>query len=299
LAARLCKADLASQMVSEFPELQGIMGGYYAAHEGLGSEVAEAIRDHYKPLGPSDAIPVSPLAIAVSLADKLDALVCFFGIGEAPTGSRDPFALRRAALGVIRILLENGLRLPLRPFIAELAAGAGLEPNGLLAFFGDRLAGRLRDLGRRYDLVDAIFALGDDDVVRVAARVDALGAFLAAADGSNLLAGFRRAGNILAAEAKKGDLPVGAPARAESPIEEAALFDALADCAPKVDAALTGEDFAGAMSALAALRGPVDAFFEAVLVNADDPEIRARRLRLLASVQAQMLRIADFSRVAG
>jgi glycyl-tRNA synthetase beta chain len=299
LAARLCKADLVSQMVSEFPELQGIMGGYYATHEGLGQEVAEAIRDHYKPLGPSDAIPLSPVAIAVSLADKLDSLVGFFGIGEAPTGSRDPFALRRAALGVIRILLENRLRLSLGPLIAELAGAAGTEARGLMAFFADRLAGLLRDQGRRHDLVDAIFALGDDDVVRVAARVDALGEFLATTDGANLLAGFRRAGNILAAEARKGSLPSGPPARAAAPVQEAALFDALASCAPKVDSALAREDFTDAMGALAALREPVDAFFEAVLVNADDPETRAGRLRLLAAVQAQMLRIADFSRVGG
>jgi glycyl-tRNA synthetase beta chain len=299
LAARLCKADLASLMVGEFPELQGIMGGYYAREEGLDAEIAEAIRDHYKPLGPSDAIPLAPVAVAVALADKLDSLVCFFDIGEAPTGSRDPFALRRAALGVIRILLENRLRLSLGALIDALAAAAGREAPGLMAFFSDRLAGLLRESGRRHDLVEAVFAVGDDDVVRVAARLEALDGFLASADGADLLAGVRRAGNILAAEARKGELPAGEPVRVAAPIEEAALFDALRACAPAVDEALAREDFAGAMTRLAALRGPLDAFFEGVLVNAEDAAARANRLRLLAAIQAQMLRIADFSRIVG
>jgi glycyl-tRNA synthetase beta chain len=297
LAARLCKADLASHMVGEFPELQGIMGGYYADHEGLGSDVAQAIRDHYRPLGPSDGLPLAPAAIAVALADKLDSLVGFFSIGEAPTGSRDPFALRRAALGVIRIILENGLRLSLGALVDEIGAGAGLDAPGLMAFFRDRLAGLLRESGRRHDLVDAVLAMEDDDLVRLVARLEALDGFLATADGADLLAGFRRAGNILAAEAKKGPLPEGEPRRAETPPQEASLFDALGPCAASVDHALVSEDFAAAMTALAALRAPLDGFFEAVLVNAPEPEIRANRLRLLVKIRAQMLRIADFSRI--
>ncbi|HEY2049687.1 MAG TPA: glycine--tRNA ligase subunit beta [Caulobacteraceae bacterium] len=298
-AARLAKADLASGMVGEFPELQGIMGGYYAEREGLPPEVANAIRGHYRPQGPSDAIPIAPVSIAVALADKLDSLIGFFAIGEAPTGSRDPFALRRAALGVIRIILENGLRFSLGDLLDEVSARTGLQPVGLMAFFADRLKVALREAGRRHDLVDAVFALGDDDLVRVVARVEALSGFLASEDGANLLAAFRRAGNILSAEAKKGELPGGAPARVTAPPEEAALYDALEAVAPAIDAALAAEDFGAAMIAMAGLRAAVDAFFDAVLVNSEVPAERANRLRLLGRVRDTMLRVADFARVAG
>jgi glycyl-tRNA synthetase beta chain len=298
-AGRLAKADLATNMVGEFPELQGVMGGYYAAAQGEPEAVAQAVRDHYKPQGPSDSVPTAPVTVAVALADKLDSLVGFFAIGEAPTGSRDPFALRRAALGVIRILFENGVRASAAA-LAEMAdtAGSG-EARAVAAFFADRLKVALRDQGRRHDLVDAVFALGDDDLVRLAARIEALSAFLATEDGANMLSGSKRAANILAAEAKKGPLPEGEPSRAAAPAEEAALFDALAAQRPLIDAALQREDFAGAMTALASLRGPVDAFFDKVLVNAEDADIRANRLRLLAAVQRHMGKIADFSAISG
>jgi glycyl-tRNA synthetase beta chain len=298
-AARLAKADLATGMVGEFPELQGVMGGYYASAQGEPSEIAAAIRDHYRPQGPGDGVPTAPVSIAVALADKLDTLAGFFGIGQAPTGSRDPFALRRAALGVIRIIFENGLRLSIAEVAALADSGDAGQTAAVLAFFADRLKVSLRDQGRRHDLVDAVFALGDHDLLRVATRLDALAGFLASEDGANLLAGFKRASNILAAESRKGDLPVGAPERVATPMEEAALFDALALSRPTIDAALSREDFAAAMMALAALRGPVDAFFQNVLVNAEDAAVRDNRLRLLASIRSEMNKIADFSLVSG
>lgn len=297
LAGRLAKADLASGLVGEFPELQGVMGGYYARHEGLAADVAQAISEHYRPQGPSDVTPRAPLAICVALADKLDSLISFFAIGEAPTGSRDPFALRRAALGVIRIILENGLRLPLSALLAEIAGRA--PPDGLVAFFADRLKVALRDAGGRADLADAVFALGDDDLVRIIARIDALAAFLASEDGVNLLAGFKRASNSLAAEAKKGPLPDGAPISVAAPPEQAALFDAWRLCVPAVAAALAAEDFNAAMEALSRLRAPVDAFFEKVLVNSEVAEERTHRLRLLTAVRSVMLSVADFGLVTG
>jgi len=297
LAGRLAKADLATGLVGEFPELQGVMGGYYARHEGLPADVAQAISEHYRPQGPSDVTPRAPLAISVALADKLDSLIGFFAIGEAPTGSRDPFALRRAALGVIRIILENGLRLPLSTLLADIA---GKSPaDGLLAFFADRLKVALRDQGGRADLADAVFALGDDDLVRIIARIDALAAFLATEDGENLLAGFKRASNILAAEAKKGPLPDGESISVASPPEQAALFEAWRQCVPAVETALATEDFNGAMRALARLRAPVDAFFEKVLVNSEVAEERTHRLRLLTAVRSVMLSVADFGLVSG
>jgi glycyl-tRNA synthetase beta chain len=298
-AGRLAKADLATEMVGEFPELQGVMGGYYAAAQGETDAVAEAVGDHYRPQGPSDSVPTAPVAVAVALADKLDSLVGFFAIGEAPTGSRDPFALRRAALGVIRLLFENGLRASVA-HLAGLAdtSGAG-QARAVAAFFADRLKVALRDQGRRHDLVDAVFALGDDDLVRLAARIEALGGFLATEDGANLLAGSKRAANILGAEAKKGPLPEGEPMRAAGPPEETALYDALASERSTIDAALEREDFTGAMRALASLRAPVDAFFDKVLVNAEDVGVRANRLRLLAAVQREMSKIADFSAISG
>jgi glycyl-tRNA synthetase beta chain len=291
-AARLAKADLASQMVGEFPELQGVMGRYYAGADGLDPVLADAIRDHYRPQGPGDVVPTAAVSVAVALADKLDTLVGFFSIDEKPTGSKDPYALRRAALGVIRIILEGGNRLALNSV-------SGVQANDLLPFFADRLKVTLRDQGKRFDLVDAVFALNDDDLVRIVARVEALDGFLKTDDGANLLAGYRRAANILKAEEKKGPLPTGAPSAVSEPAEEAALFAALQALAPRLDAALAAEDFTGAMTALAALRGPVDAFFTAVLVNSDVAAERDNRLRLLQQVQSAMGKVADFSLVTG
>ena len=285
-AARLAKADLASGMVGEFPELQGLMGGYYARTADLDGEIADAIRDHYRPQGRSDAVPTASISVAVSLADKLDTLLGFFAIDEKPTGSKDPYALRRAALGVIRIILENGLRLSV--------------PTELKDFFADRLKVLLRDQGKRHDLVDAVFALGDDDLVRIVARVDALSTFLTTEDGANLLAGYKRAANILRAEEKKGPLPTGAAtALSGASAEEGALVSALRQAAPKVDTALAAENFAAAMTALASLRGPVDAFFDKVLVNSDIPAERENRLKLLGQVKDLMGRVADFSQISG
>ncbi|HLK23093.1 MAG TPA: glycine--tRNA ligase subunit beta [Caulobacteraceae bacterium] len=293
-AARLCKADLATGMVGEFPELQGVMGGYYAAEEGLEASVVDAIRDHYKPQGPSDEAPTTPVTVAVALADKLDMLGSFFAIGEKPTGSRDPFALRRAALGVIRIVLANGLRLPLRARFAPKVAA------DLVEFFADRLKVALREQGKRHDLVDAVFALGDDDLLRVVTRVDALDILLSTEDGANLLTGYRRASNILRAEERKGPLPSGeARRKADAPPEETALVNALASIAPRVEADLGNEDFTAAMRALAGLRAPVDAFFDHVLVNDPDAATRDNRLRLLVQVRDLMGRVADFSQIAG
>jgi glycyl-tRNA synthetase beta chain len=334
-AARLAKADLASQMVGEFPELQGVMGRYYALADGKQEEVADAIRDHYRPQGPSDAVPTEPVGLAVALADKLDTLIGFFAIDEKPTGSRDPYALRRAALGVIRLTLGSSIRMSLDKLpigtIEKLAAqltdqrvdvGAGdgvvedmtIVPGknlfehsreirtDLLAFFADRLKVTLRDQGKRFDLVDAVFALNDDDLVRIVARVGALDGFLKTEDGANLLAGYRRAVNILKAEEKKGPLPTGAPTAptaVTAPAEEAALYSVLQDMAPKLETALAAEDFTGAMTALAALRGPVDAFFVGVLVNSEVASERDNRLRLLQQVRDAMGRVADFSQVTG
>ncbi|MBL8647272.1 MAG: glycine--tRNA ligase subunit beta [Sphingosinicella sp.] len=286
-AARLCKADLTTGMVGEFPELQGLMGGYYARAEGLPDAVADAIRDHYKPVGQGDDVPTAPVTVAVALADKLDSLQQFFGIGETPTGSKDPFALRRSALGVIRLLTDNGLRYAIPPV--------------LLDFFADRLKVQQREAGVRHDLIDAVFALGgEDDLVRLLARVKALQAFIGTDDGTNLLAGYKRAANILKAEAKKGELPSApdAPTYTSEPAE-AALIAALGVAAPKAEAAVAAEDFEGAMAALASLRAPIDGFFEDVTVNDSDPEKRAFRLALLVRVRDAVHRVADFSRIEG
>jgi len=294
-AARLAKADLVSEMVGEFPELQGVMGRYYALEAGEPEAVADAIRDHYKPQGPSDSVPTEPVGIAVALADKLDTLVGFWAIDEKPTGSKDPFALRRAALGVVRIVLENEVRLKLQ---------SNLEvSNDLLSFFADRLKQVLRDQGQRHDLIDAVFALGEDDLVLITRRVEALGAFLDTEDGANLLAGYKRAANILKAEEKKGDLPsdlsVDDSLIAKGPAEEQALGKALADVEAAIEGPLAAEDFTGAMAELAKLRAPVDAFFEAVMVNDDDAAVRANRLALLTKIRATLHRVADFSRIDG
>jgi glycyl-tRNA synthetase beta chain len=302
-AARLAKADLATGMVGEFPELQGVMGRYYAIEEGMAPAIADAIRDHYRPQGPSDVAPTAQVSVAVALADKLDMLAGFFAIGEKPTGSRDPFALRRAALGVTRIILESRLRLRLLTLLPSTGTSILLDADdqaAIMAFFVDRLKVLLRDQGKRHDLVDAVFALGDDDLTRIVARVEAIDAFLTTNDGANLLAGYKRATNILKAEEKKGALPSGPVERLpNAPPEENVLVNALASIGPRVEADLAKEDFTAAMRALAALRAPVDGFFEHVLVNDPDAATRANRLRLLIQVRDLMGRVADFSLVAG
>ena len=281
-AARLCKADLVTEMVGEFPELQGLMGGYYAEKEGLPQEVSNAIRDHYKPVGQGDEVPTAPVTVAVSLADKLDTLRSFFSIDEKPTGSKDPFALRRAALGVIRIIEENGLRF-------------GVAEGDLLDFFADRLKVQQREAGVRHDLIDAVFALGgEDDLVRLLARVKALQSFIETEDGANLLAGYKRAANILKKEEFEPTEPSHAPEEAEK-----ALIDALQAAQPKAVAAIEGEDFAAAMSALASLRAPIDRFFEDVIVNAEEKHVRAARLTLLSRFRDAVHQVADFSRIEG
>jgi glycyl-tRNA synthetase beta chain len=294
-AARLAKADLGTGMVGEFPELQGLMGGYYARAEGLEDAVADAVRDHYKPQGPGDSVPTAPVSVAVALADKLDTLIGFFSVDEKPTGSKDPYALRRAALGVIRVVLEGRLRIPLN----NITGPAGVSRD-LGAFFADRLKVLLRDQGKRHDLVDAIFALGDDDLVRIVDRVDALDAFLKTEDGKNLLAGYRRATNILKAEEKKGPLPTGeAKSLPDAPHEETMLLAALRIALPDLKIELQEERYADALGTLAQLRAPVDAFFEKVLVNSEDMTVRQNRLRLLAQVRDAMGLAADFSQIVG
>lgn len=349
-AAELCKADLVTEMVGEFPELQGLMGGYYARAEGLPDAVADAIRDHYKPVGQGDDVPSAPVTVAVALADKLDTLSSFFVINERPTGSRDPFALRRAALGVISIIQENSLRLrlswpmaaalaylvgktkgttdvqnfelgvqkleeagirfegaaanKLRDIARENAIGAAadifdsvIQPTigALLNFIADRLKVQQREAGVRHDLIDAVFALGgEDDLVRLLARVHALQAFIGTEDGANLLAGYKRAANIL----KKEEFAAGATNTAPEPAE-AALIAALDAAAPRAAAAVEAEDFTTAMAALATLRAPIDAFFEAVTVNDADPVKRAARLGLLERLRSAVHQVADFSRIEG
>ncbi len=355
-AAHLAKADLVTEMVGEFPELQGLMGRYYASAQGEDPSVAAAIEEHYKPQGPNDRVPAAPVSIAVALADKFDTLGSFWAIGEKPTGSKDPYALRRAALGVVRIVLENGLRLPLTPplntavwgalfdveFAREDEADAVVEslerrgfpegpeldevrgsflasrrreapaPDearlretiaGLLAFFADRLKVYLREKGARHDLIDAVFALpGQDDLLMIVRRVEALGRLLDAEDGRNLLAGYRRAANILRAEEKKDGAGAFAgrhdPAALILPAEKS-LADALAALGAEARERVGREDFEGAMRALSGLRAPVDAFFRDVTVNADDPALRLNRLRLLGELRDAVHAVADFSRIAG
>ena len=297
LAAHLCKADLVSGMVGEFPELQGVMGRYYALEEKLPTAIADAIGDHYAPAGPNDRCPTAPLSVVVALADKLDTLVSFWAIGEKPTGSRDPYALRRAALGIIRIVVENNIRLPLKKFF---------DADDLMAFFADRLKVQMREKGVRHDVVDAVFALGgEDDLVRLLARVEAVQSFLGTEAGRNLLTAYGRAANIVRAEEKKDKTLsakiAGAPDVAlMEQVEEKAVASALAEIERIVKPALQREDFAGAMQAFAGLRGPIDAFFEKVTVNvADKPDLRLNRLRLLNQIRATMDSVADFSRIEG
>ncbi|WP_281685318.1 glycine--tRNA ligase subunit beta [Thalassobaculum salexigens] len=313
-AATLAKADLTTGMVGEFPELQGLMGRYYALDAGEDAQVADAIAQHYSPVGPTDTCPTAPVSVAVAMADKIDTLVGFFAIGETPTGSKDPFALRRAALGVIRLIIENGLRISLLPLFAQARAriagaeGAAEADAKLLDFFADRLKVHLREQGVRHDLIAAVFELGgEDDLVRLLARVHALADFLATDDGANLLAGYRRASNILRAEEKK-DGPFSATEetfadRIDPSIlaqaEETALYDAVRAADTEIGNHLAAEAFTSAMASLSNLRGPIDAFFDAVTVNADDAALRTNRLRLLDAVRTAMGNIADFSRVEG
>lgn len=291
-AALYAKSDLRTEVVGEFPEVQGLMGRYYAELEGLDPAIAAAAEDHYKPQGPTDRVPTAPVSVAVALADKLDTLVGFWAIDEKPTGSKDPYALRRAALGVVRMVLENGLPLKLSTLVEA----------DLLAFFADRLKVHLREAGARHDLVDAVFALpGQDDLLLVVKRVEALSRFLSSEDGKTLLAGTKRAANILRIEEKKdghtyeGGIDAGLLAEPD----ERALADALAALRPQIEAALAAEDFEGAMGLMARLRAPVDAFFEKVTVNAEDAALRQNRLRLLADIRALTRTVADFDRIEG
>ncbi|WP_398484377.1 glycine--tRNA ligase subunit beta [Tardiphaga sp.] len=311
-AAQLAKADLLTEVVGEFPELQGLMGKYYALAHGEDAAVAAASEDHWKPQGAGDSVPSDPVSIAVGLADKLDTLTSFWAMDEKPTGSKDPFALRRAALGVIRLVLENNLRLSMTKAAKSgvdglLATSAGKTfadtqkvPSDLLAFFADRLKVQLRDQGARHDLVDAVFALGgQDDLLMVVRRVEALGKFLDSDDGKNLLAGTKRANNILTIEEKKDKRTFdGAPDASLFKLdEEKALAKAIAEVGPEASAAVAKEDFAGAMAAMAKLRPAVDAFFDKVKVNDDDASVRENRLKLLNEIRAATRAVADFSKI--
>jgi glycyl-tRNA synthetase beta chain len=351
-AARLAKADLVTGMVGEFPELQGLMGGYYAAAQGEDPAVAEAIRDHYKPVGQGDDVPTAPVTVAVSLADKLDTIAAFFLIDEKPTGSKDPFALRRAAIGVLSQTAGNELSLPFLPVLKLAAANVAFQSQvapilrvlpaldaigalqtdfrwqevfdrlvagatnianedarrfvrasemtagEVLSFFADRLKVQQREAGVRHDLIDAVFALGgEDDLVRLLARVHALQAFVGTEDGRNLLAGYKRAANILKKE--------GVTEAEQKPLSytpepaENALIQALDSAEPLAAAAIGREDFEGAMAALAGLRAPIDAFFDRVTVNDSDPAKREARLALLARMRDAVHKVADFSKIEG
>ena len=311
-AAVLAKADLQTEVVGEFPELQGAMGRKYALLQGEDASVAAALEEHYRPQGPSDVVPTDPVSVAVALADKLDTLVGFWAIDEKPTGSKDPYALRRAALGVIRIVVENGVRVALRERVAVHAVDTGLldlqdiggfdssAADDLLSFFHDRLKVYLRDKGAGHDLIDAVISPEADDLLLVTSRVAALGIFLDSDDGKNLLAGTKRAANILAAEEKKGTTVADAvdPALLREPAEKK-LFDAVNQAEKNAGEAIQKQDFSAAMLALSALREPVDSFFEAVLVNDEDEAVRANRLALLARIREATGQVADFSKIAG
>jgi len=357
-ASRLAKADLVTGMVGEFPELQGVIGGYLAEAQGEPQAVADAIRDHYKPVGPGDDVPTAPVTVAVALADKLDILIGFFFYHMAPTGSKDPFALRRAGLGVISIIVESGLRLPILPVADQAidalqatwkanlkgtgAFGRGLKTDavlgqhdtqsfGLLDFLADRLKVQQREAGVRHDLIDAVFALGgEDDLVRLLARVNALQSFVETEDGTDLLTAYKRAANILKRENWTGqvltspgsqgipqtgeedplvlvDDPIVGEAVAEMASghagaglpQEQALVAALDVAEPKASAAIEAENFTAAMAALASLRRPIDAFFDHVTVNDPDPAKRERRLNLLMRFRDAVNRVADFSKIVG
>jgi glycyl-tRNA synthetase beta chain len=309
--ALLAKADLTTEVVGEFPELQGLMGRRYAGLQGEAQSVCAAIEDHYRPQGPSDRVPTDPVAVSVALADKLDTLTGFWAIDEKPTGSKDPFALRRAALGVIRLLTENGISLRLLDVIDGHAASLGSTASGslssdLLAFIHDRLKVLLRERGARHDLVDAVLGAGaGDDILAVTRRVEALGAFLTGEDGVNLVAGYRRAANILRAEEKKdgagafdGEVDLALIAQA-GVLEEKALAVALHSARASAAAAIGRDDYGAALAAVAGLRAAVDAFFDKVTVNDPDPALRANRLRLLSGLRATTRLVADFDRLGG
>jgi len=333
-AARLAKADLVTGMVGEFPELQGVMGGYYARAENYPDAVADAIRDHYKPVGQGDDVPTAPVTVAVSLADKLDTIGSFFSVDMFPTGSKDPFALRRSMLGAISLILKSGLRLDLIELSVELNLSSPFQSAALFEFVDERLKVQQRDAGVRHDLISAVFEMRDDgDIVRILSRVKALQAFVETGEGANLLAGYRRAANILRAEAKKGEgiaparhpgegrgpeLPASAPEAPDAGLRprdeegngrftfpydrdpaELALADALDRQLPLAEQAIAAEDFAAAMTALSVLRPAIDCFFDEVTVNADEPAKRTARLALLAKLVAAMHKVADFSKIEG
>jgi glycyl-tRNA synthetase beta chain len=333
-AARLCKADLVTGMVGEFPELQGVIGGYLAAAQGENKAVSDAVRDHYKPVGQGDDAPTAPVTVAVSLADKLDTLVGFFQFDEKPTGSKDPYALRRAALGLLGLILDNELRVSMRALITAAAHRGGSNAGREIAgFLIERLKVQQREAGVRHDLIDAVVALhDDDDNVRMIARVTAVQGFIEGDEGASLHAAYKRAANILKKEnwsaqamssagsqgiAQTGEedplseveepaiaravaaMALGSAAPASAPIQQGALVAALDGAELRVERALAAEDFTGAMAALASLRSPIDAFFEGVTVNDPDREVRARRLNLLARFRDAVHRVADFSKIEG
>ena len=299
-AALVAKADLSSEMVYEFPELQGLMGRYYAEKAGMSADIAAACEAHYSPLGPSDDVPTAPVSVAVALADKLDMLTGFWAIDEKPTGSKDPFALRRAALGVIRLILDNHLTLPLADRLAAADAGAGAAD--LLGFFQDRLKTYLRDRGIRHDVIDACIAMPQsDDLALLVKRAEALQGALGTDDGENLIQGFKRANNILSqAEEKDGvEYSFGADVKYAENEAEKVLFAALDSADKTIQPAMATQDFAAAMAAMATLRGPIDAFFEAVKINADSALVRRNRLNLLSRIRTTCLSVADLTKVEG
>jgi glycyl-tRNA synthetase beta chain len=299
-AALVAKADLSSEMVYEFPELQGLMGRYYAEKAGMSADIAAACETHYSPLGPSDDVPTAPVSVAVALADKLDMLTGFWAIDEKPTGSKDPFALRRAALGVIRLILDNHLTLPLADRLAAADAGAGAAD--LLGFFQDRLKTYLRDRGIRHDVIDACIAMPQsDDLALLVKRAEALQRALGTDDGENLIQGFKRANNILSqAEEKDGvEYSFGADVKYAENEAEKVLFAALDSADKTIQPAMATQDFATAMAAMATLRGPIDAFFEAVKINADSALVRRNRLNLLSRIRTTCLSVADLTKIEG
>jgi glycyl-tRNA synthetase beta chain len=307
-AVQLAKADLSTGMVGEFPELQGVIGRYYALHDCEDRIVADAIAEHYRPAGPNDACPTAPISIVAALADKIDSLVAFFSIGEKPTGSRDPFALRRAALGIIRLVVENGLRLPLAAAFKQACSTLGRDAQDptveLLDFIAERLRVHLREQGIGHDLIAAVFNRAgerEDDLVRLLARVAALRAFLASEDGANLLIAFRRASNIVAIEERRDDRSYdgGIDSMLLHQSEERLLAERLAEVGEAAGTFLQGEQFETAMSELARLRRPVDDFFDKVTVNCDDTGLRENRLRLLSRIRATLNQVADFSQIEG
>jgi glycyl-tRNA synthetase beta chain len=299
-AAKLAKADLSSEMVGEFAKLQGLMGRYYAAEAGLPTEVGAASQEHYSPLGPTDVVPTAPVSVAVAMADKIDTLTGFWAIDEKPTGSKDPFALRRAALGVIRLVLENDVRAGAKALFVKGYTGADIDD--LLSFFHDRLKVYLKDTGINHDVIDACLAMpNNDDFNLLVKRAKALQAFRNSDDGENLLQGFKRANNILSAEEKKDGVSYEGTPEVKFAEEDAEreLFAALDENEGKIKDAIKAEDFSGAMTVLANLRKPIDSFFETVQVNADAQIVRRNRLCLLNRIRTTMAIVSDFGRIEG